>query len=122
LPDEPVWLIADPDRLVQVVGNLVNNACKFTPPEGQVAVFSELQGSDALIRVTDTGIGISRDQLQRVFELFAQAHPPHDRSTGGLGIGLSLARHLVEMHGGSLEVNSEGPGRGSEFTVRLPLK
>jgi PAS domain S-box-containing protein len=121
LPAEPVWLLGDPVRLVQVVGNLLNNACKYTRPGGQVSVFSELQSAAVVVRVIDTGIGIPPDQLQRVFELFAQAHVPGHGPHGGLGIGLSLARQLVQMHGGSIEAHSDGSDRGSEFIVRLPL-
>jgi signal transduction histidine kinase/CheY-like chemotaxis protein len=119
LPDGPVYLDADPARLAQVVGNLLNNACKFTPPGGHIELECARRGGFVDIRVRDDGDGITADELPRVFELFMQAD--RERSHGGLGVGLSLVKNLVEMHGGTVEARSEGRDRGSEFTVRLPV-
>jgi CheY-like chemotaxis protein len=120
LPPEPLFLEADPARLEQVLTNLLNNAAKYTPSGGQIGLTITRVGEEAVVRVRDTGAGISADFLPRVFDLFAQAQRSLDRSEGGLGIGLTLVRRLVEMHGGSVEAYSAGPGQGSEFTVRLP--
>jgi signal transduction histidine kinase/CheY-like chemotaxis protein len=127
LPSRPVYLNADPVRLAQVVGNLLNNACKFTEKGGRVWLTAELASEgpqsikEVLIRVRDTGIGIAADQLARVFDMFIQVDTSLERSTGGLGIGLTLAKNLVELHGGTLEVYSAGLGQGSEFVVRLAI-
>jgi CheY-like chemotaxis protein len=121
LPPQPILLDADPTRLAQVVGNLLNNACKFTDPGGHVRLALERDGGTAVIRVRDDGIGIAAEQLSHVFEMFVQADTSLERSRDGLGIGLTLVRTLVEMHGGTIEVHSEGLGRGSEFVVRLPV-
>jgi CheY-like chemotaxis protein/anti-sigma regulatory factor (Ser/Thr protein kinase) len=121
LPSEPVILDADPVRLAQVLGNLLHNACKYTEPGGRIELSAERQGSDVAISVTDTGIGIPAEALPKVFEMFAQVDGALERSQGGLGIGLTLVRRLVEMHGGTVEVQSEGRNRGSQFTVRLPM-
>jgi PAS domain S-box-containing protein len=121
LPSEPVILDADPVRLAQVLGNLLHNACKYTEPGGRIDLSAERQGSDVAISVTDTGIGIPAEALPKVFEMFAQVDGALERSQGGLGIGLTLVRRLVEMHGGTVEVQSEGRNRGSQFTVRLPM-
>jgi CheY-like chemotaxis protein/two-component sensor histidine kinase len=121
LPPDPVWLDADPVRLSQVVANLLNNAAKYTEPGGHLWLTAEKAGQDVLIRVRDTGIGIDAGLLPRVFDLFTQAEQSIDRSQGGLGIGLTVVKRLVEMHGGTVLAHSEGPGRGSEFTVRLPV-
>jgi PAS domain S-box-containing protein len=112
---------ADPVRLVQVFANLLNNAAKFTEPGGKISVSVARDGASAVVRVRDNGVGISAEMLPRVFDVFVQADEGQTRSQGGLGIGLSLARTLVEMHGGSIEAHSSGPGTGSEFNVRLPL-
>jgi CheY-like chemotaxis protein len=120
LPDDPVRLDADPVRLTQVVSNLLNNASKYTEPGGRIALSAERAGGEAVVRVTDTGIGIDPDLLPHVFGLFTQSKRTIDRSQGGLGIGLTVVKSLVEMHGGSVSVRSDGPGKGSEFTVRLP--
>jgi PAS domain S-box-containing protein len=120
LPAQPVWLDADPVRLAQVFSNLLNNACKYTPPGGRIRLEAELRGTTVTATVSDTGIGIAPGQLPSVFEMFSQAAPALERSRGGLGIGLSLARALVEMHGGRIEAASEGVGRGSSFTIELP--
>jgi signal transduction histidine kinase len=121
LPSSPVVLEADAARLAQVLSNLLTNAAKYTAPGGEVRLTAEVQDTEVVIRVLDNGIGIDADMLARVFELFIQGDHPRERSGGGLGIGLTLARRLVEMHGGRLEARSDGEGRGSEFSVRLPL-
>jgi PAS domain S-box-containing protein len=120
LPPETVRLDGDVTRLVQVVGNLLNNAAKFTEEGGQIRIEAAREGAEAVIRVRDNGLGLPADLLPHVFDLFTQADRSLDRSQGGLGIGLTLVRRLVEMHGGRVEAQSDGPGRGSEFIVRLP--
>jgi CheY-like chemotaxis protein len=120
MPMEPIHVDADLTRLSQVISNLINNAAKYTEPAGRIWVNVDREGDDAVVRVRDTGVGIPPDMLCRIFELFAQVDSSLDRAKGGLGIGLTLARRLVEMHGGSLEAASAGLGTGSEFTVRLP--
>jgi len=127
LPPEPVCVEADPVRLEQVVTNLLQNAIKYMDPGGQVwlsleAVPTETGSRAAVIRVRDSGIGISPEALLHVFDLFAQADPVHGRGMGGLGIGLTLVKSLVELHGGSVDAHSSGLGRGSEFRVLLPLR
>jgi PAS domain S-box-containing protein len=122
LPDEPLWLDADVVRISQVIGNLLNNAAKYTEPGGQIWLTAEQAGEEAIIRVRDTGIGIAPEMLPRIFEMFMQVASTHMRAQGGLGIGLTLVKTLVEMHGGSVSARSEGLGRGSEFSVRLPLR
>jgi CheY-like chemotaxis protein len=115
-----LWLDADPTRLEQILSNLLNNAAKYTDNGGQIWLTAEQEGKDIVIKVRDTGIGIAPEKLPQMFELFAQGNPSLARSEGGLGIGLTLARSLAEMHGGTVVAQSEGPGQGSEFTVRLP--
>jgi PAS domain S-box-containing protein len=114
-------VVADTTRLAQVVSNLLNNAAKYTPDGGRVELSARREGGDVLVSVTDSGIGIPADALPLVFEMFTQVGRTRERSQGGLGIGLALVRRLVELHGGSVTAESEGPGRGSTFTVRLPL-
>ena len=121
LPPLPVYLDADPTRLAQVVGNLLTNACKFTDKGGRISLTVEREGEQAVIRVRDSGIGIAADQLPRVFDMFVQADTRLERSVSGLGIGLTLVKSLVEMHGGTVEASSEGIGKGCEFVVRLPI-
>jgi signal transduction histidine kinase/CheY-like chemotaxis protein len=121
LPAEPVYLHADPARLTQVFGNLLNNSCKYTSPGGQIWVTAERLGSDVVVTVKDTGSGIPPDQLDSIFGMFAQVDRSLERSQGGLGIGLTLVKRLVQMHGGSIEARSAGEGQGSEFVVRLPM-
>ena len=126
LPPEPIYLSADPTRLTQVVGNLLNNACKFTGKGGHIWLTVEGAGGgnapgETYIRVRDDGIGIAADQLPRIFDMFAQVETSRARSTAGLGIGLTLVRNLVELHGGTVEAHSGGVGQGSEFVVRLPI-
>ena len=117
----PIFLYADPTRLAQVVGNLLNNACKFTDKGGRIWLTVEQEGEQAVIRVRDSGIGITAEQRPRIFDLFVQVDTSLERSVSGLGIGLSLVKNLVEMHGGTVEVHSAGVGQGSEFVVRLPI-
>jgi signal transduction histidine kinase len=121
LPAEPVWLEADPARLSQVLSNLLTNAAKYTPPAGQLTVAAAVSEATVDLRVIDSGIGIAPDMLPRIFDMFMQVHRSRDRSADGLGIGLTLARRLVEMHGGSIQVRSEGVGRGTEFIISLPI-
>jgi PAS domain S-box-containing protein len=121
LPEEPVYLDADPIRLAQVFSNLLNNAAKYTEKGGHVWLTAERQGATVVVSVRDTGIGIAAGHLPRLFEMFSQVAPALERSQGGLGIGLALGRGLVELHGGSVEARSAGLGKGSEFTVRLPV-
>jgi PAS domain S-box-containing protein len=120
LPPEPVILNADPTRLEQVLTNLLNNAAKYTPPGGRITVAAEAAGSMVVLRVRDTGIGIRPEMLTRIFDLFTQADRVANHVQEGLGIGLTLVRRLVAMHGGTIEAHSAGPGQGSEFVVRLP--
>lgn len=124
LPPEPTWVIADPTRLEEVFVNLLNNAAKYTHPEGEIEIESRVAGDRVVLVVRDNGIGIEPELLPRIFDIFTQADRSLDRSEGGLGIGLSLASRLLEMHGGTLEAVSPPPGRsvGSEFIVTLPLE
>jgi PAS domain S-box-containing protein len=121
LPDAPLTLVADPIRLTQVVSNLLNNAAKYTPRGGAIVLAAERAGDQAVIAVSDNGIGIPPESLESVFQMFTQVAHASQRSHGGLGIGLSLVRSLVELHGGSITADSAGLGAGSVFTVRLPL-
>ena len=111
---------ADGRRLEQVARNLLSNAVKFTPPGGAVHVWLTEDGGSALLRVSDTGRGLTRDAMAHIFDTFWQGDPSASREYGGLGLGLPMVRHIVQLHGGSVEVASEGPDRGSTFTVRLP--
>jgi len=117
----PVMVLADPVRIEQVVSNLLTNAVKYTPPGGTVGISVEARGHDAIVRVVDSGVGIAPEMLANVFRLFVQADTSLDRSQGGMGIGLTLVRLLVELHGGKVEAASAGLGKGSTFTVTLPL-
>jgi CheY-like chemotaxis protein/two-component sensor histidine kinase len=121
LPDAPVWIDADPVRIAQIVSNLVNNAAKYTPPGGCIEVRLERTEYDSVLTVRDNGIGIEPGMLAHVFEAFVQVGSARHLAQGGLGIGLSLAKGLAELHGGSLDVASEGTGCGSTFTLHLPL-
>ena len=126
VPAEPIKVNGDATRLEQVLANLLNNAAKYTRDGGQITVSLAQQASngsepEAVVRVRDTGIGIAPEMLPRVFDLFTQADHSLAHSQGGLGIGLSLVRSLVELHGGRVEASSDGLGKGSEFSVRLPL-
>jgi signal transduction histidine kinase len=121
LPPEPVRVHGDTVRLEQVATNLLSNAVKYTPPGGQIVISVEEDGARAVLRIRDNGIGIPPEMLTRVFDLFTQARTSLDRQPGGLGLGLTLVRSLVRMHGGEISPSSEGPDRGSEFVVRLPI-
>ena len=121
LPDTPLWFEADPTRITQVVSNLLDNAAKYTPRDGRISVAGYRDGAEVVLRVRDSGIGIASEMLPRVFDLFAQSDRPPADEAGGLGVGLTLARTLTELHDGTITVESEGPGRGSEFVVRLPV-
>jgi signal transduction histidine kinase len=121
LPTELVHLNGDRVRLAQVFSNLLNNAAKYTEPGGRVSLSAKVADGRVVVRVRDTGVGIPRDVLPRVFELFTQVDRTLNRSEGGLGVGLALVRRLVEMHGGTVSAQSDGPGKGTEFTVNLPL-
>jgi PAS domain S-box-containing protein len=121
LPREALYLDADPTRLSQMILNLLNNAAKYTPHGGNISLSAEREGDDAVIVVRDSGIGIPREHLDTVFEMFSQLAPALERSQGGLGIGLALVRGLAELHGGTVAAFSGGPGNGSEFVIRLPL-
>jgi PAS domain S-box-containing protein len=118
---EPIAMSADPVRLEQAIAALLSNAAKFTEPGGRIAMTIAREGEQAVVRVRDSGIGLSPKMLVRAFEMFAQGDQGLARSPGGLGIGLTLARNLVRLHGGTLDAASEGPGHGSEFIVRLPI-
>jgi two-component system CheB/CheR fusion protein len=122
VPTVPITVLADDHRLVQVFTNLLANAVKYTPDGGNIWLKATVEGAEAVAHVEDTGLGISPDMLPRIFELFTQADVTRTRSEGGLGIGLALVRDLVRLHGGSVQVRSDGLGKGSEFTVRLPLR
>jgi PAS domain S-box-containing protein len=122
LPEEPVLLVADPDRLRQVVWNLLSNAVKFTESGGEVVTTVERSGTELSLSVRDTGQGIERDFLPHVFERFWQADGTTTRRFGGLGLGLAIVRHIVELHGGGVEARSEGAGRGSLFRIKVPVR
>ena len=119
-PQTQVFIQADPVRIEQVISNLLNNAIKYTGAGGQIQVELNIEGAEAVLRVRDSGIGLAPAMVERVFELFAQAEGSLDRAQGGMGIGLTLVRSLVELHDGTVSAASAGLGRGSEFTVRLP--
>jgi signal transduction histidine kinase len=119
-PSQPVLLHADPVRLTQVLSNLLNNAAKYTERGGRIRLTARAEGSEAVISVRDTGVGIPPEMLSRIFDMFVQADPGGDRSRQGLGIGLTLVKRIVELHDGEVVARSEGPGKGSEFIVRLP--
>jgi CheY-like chemotaxis protein/two-component sensor histidine kinase len=121
LPAAPVSIDADRVRLAQVVCNLLTNAAKYSPPGSRLWLTARREGSEAVIRVRDEGVGIPPHMLDRVFEMFTQVDRSLEKSQGGLGVGLGIVKRLVEMHGGTVEAHSEGEGRGSEFVVRLPL-
>jgi signal transduction histidine kinase len=120
LPDIPIRLEADPTRLRQVLVNLVENAAKYTEYGGTIWVKATVEGDEAVVRVQDTGVGIPPEVMPHIFDLFTQAEFAN-RSQGGLGIGLSVVKDYVSLHGGTVQAASDGLGKGSEFTVRLPL-
>jgi PAS domain S-box-containing protein len=122
LPAGPITLSGDPTRLVQVMGNLLHNAAKYTEPGGNISLSAREEGTDLLLSVRDNGVGLTPELRERIFEAFVQAPDSREQARGGLGIGLTLVRTLVDLHGGSIEALSDGPGRGSEFVVRLPLR
>ena len=121
MPAEPLMLDVDPVRLAQVVGNLLNNAAKYTPRGGHIGLTAYRENGEAVVSVSDDGIGIPEESLGSVFDMFTQVGRNMERAQGGLGIGLTLVRRLVELHGGTASARSGGPGMGSEFTIRLPL-
>jgi CheY-like chemotaxis protein len=121
LPSEKLYLHADPVRLAQVFANLLNNAAKFTDPGGRISIVARREHNTTVVSVSDSGIGISAEALPAIFNMFMQADSSAQRRHSGLGIGLTIARSLVEMHGGRISARSEGPGKGSQFIVRLPL-
>jgi signal transduction histidine kinase/ActR/RegA family two-component response regulator len=120
VPDHGLTLDGDMHRLIQVVANLLTNAAKYTEPRGLIAVTGERRGPNVLLRVRDNGIGISKEMLPRIFDLFAQEEQPAEHAPGGLGLGLPIVRSLVTLHGGTVTAHSEGPGRGTELVVELP--
>ncbi|MBV8487948.1 MAG: response regulator, partial [Planctomycetaceae bacterium] len=121
LPETRIPLFGDVIRLGQVFANLLNNAAKYTDRGGKIWLTARETDGEVAVSVRDTGIGISASMLPTVFDMFAQAEPSGRRAYGGLGIGLTLAKQLVEMHGGTITAHSDGPGQGSEFTIRLPI-
>jgi len=121
MPSDAVWLFADATRMEQVLVNLLNNAAKYTNEGGRVGLLLERKGEEARLQVRDNGMGIAPDLLPSVFDLFTQGTRPLDRSQGGLGVGLTIVRRIVELHGGSVAAQSAGHGQGSQFVVRLPL-
>lgn len=121
VPDEPLYIDADLTRVAQIFLNILNNAAKYSDPGGKIALSAETDKAEAVVRIKDTGLGIAPEMLSKIFDMFGQIDSAGEQARGGLGIGLSIVRNLVEMHDGSVEVFSEGLGRGSEFVVRLPL-
>jgi signal transduction histidine kinase len=122
LPVAPIFLSGDPARLCQILANLLHNAAKYTDPHGHIWLSARPDGTDLLLSVRDDGVGMTAELRERVFEAFVQAPGSQDRAQGGLGIGLTLVRALLELHGGGIEARSDGPGLGSELVVRLPLR
>ena len=120
LPEQALWLDADPDRLVQVLGNLLNNSAKYSLDGGRIRLAARLDEDTVVIEVTDSGLGIPNEMLSQVFDMFTQVNSALDRSQGGLGIGLALVKRLIGMHAGTIVAESPGPGAGSTFTIRLP--
>lgn len=121
LPADPVWLHADLTRLAQVFSNLLNNAAKYTEASGRIELNAAVNEDEVVVSVIDNGLGIPAESLPRIFEMFAQVGDNLERSQGGLGIGLTLVRRLVEMHGSTVQARSDGLGQGSEFVVCLPV-
>jgi CheY-like chemotaxis protein len=120
-PPSEIWLEADPARIVQVIGNLLTNAAKYTPDGGEIRLAARQEGGKAIIEVSDNGAGIPKEEQGKLFQMFTQLSHTAGRAQGGLGIGLSLVKTLLTMHGGSVRVHSEGIGQGSRFTVELPV-
>jgi len=121
MPEDPLYADADFTRIAQAFSNLLSNAAKYTDRGGRISISAATEHGAAVVHVRDTGIGIPREMLSRIFDMFTQLKAERDRTTSGLGVGLSLARRLVELHGGSVDAHSEGPGRGSDFVIRLPM-
>jgi signal transduction histidine kinase/ActR/RegA family two-component response regulator len=121
IPTEPIWVEGDPGRLVQLLSNLLDNAAKYTPDGGEISVVAQSVAGQACIRVRDNGIGIASHQIDAIFDLYAQLDVSATNGSGGLGLGLALVRSLADLHGGTIEVVSDGPGKGSQFTVCLPI-
>ena len=121
LPSETVLLDADPVRLAQVVSNLLNNAARYSRPGGRISLTATTQADELMLKVSDTGIGIEPEKLSKIFDMFVQLDSSDPHSQGGLGVGLTLVRRLIEMHGGTVEARSDGVSKGSEFIVRLPV-
>jgi signal transduction histidine kinase len=117
----PIVVDADPARLVQVFGNLLNNAAKYSEPGGEIEIETAVEGREVVVRVRDQGVGMTPDLIERAFDLFVQDTRSLDRAQGGIGIGLTMVRSLVKLHGGSVQALSDGPGRGCEIVVRIPL-
>ena len=121
LPPGPVFLDADPVRLAQIVGNVLGNASRFTPRGGQISITAQREGREVVLTVGDSGVGIPADKLEHVFEMFSRVKSELHDAPGGLGVGLALVKHLVELHGGAVSARSGGAGKGSQFLIRLPL-
>src|SRR5690606_4840890 len=121
LPSEPLMIEADTIRLAQAIANLLNNAARYTDRGGHIRLSAERRDASAVVSVQDNGVGIPPALLPHVFDVFSRVERPLGKAHGGLGIGLSIVKHLIEMHGGAVEAASEGDGRGSEFRIRLPL-
>jgi signal transduction histidine kinase len=120
-PGEPLTVFADPVRLAQVISNLLNNAAKYTPRGGRIELAVRRENGSAVVSVRDNGVGIAAEELPNLFDMFVQSETTRRRAPGGLGVGLALARELALAHGGALEARSDGPGRGAEFSVRIPV-
>jgi PAS domain S-box-containing protein len=121
MPRDQIWVNADAARLTQAFVNLLNNAVKYTDRGGRIAIHTSVDGAEAIVRVTDTGIGIAEDVLPRIFDMFMRSDDSTHRVREGLGIGLTLAKRLIELHEGTIEATSDGPGRGTTFVTRLPV-
>jgi CheY-like chemotaxis protein len=121
MPSVPIYVDADPVRLAQIVSNLLNNAARYTREGGRISLTVRREKNNAVVRVQDSGIGLSPEQMPHIFGMFTQVDRSAERGHGGLGVGLALSKQLVQLHGGSIEARSEGLGKGSEFIVRLPL-
>src|ERR1700751_1561209 len=121
IPDDPTLINGDPGRLVQLLSNLLDNAAKYTPRGGEISIAAQCADENVCIRIHDNGIGISRDRIESIFDLYTQVNESAKTAARGIGLGLTLVRNLAEMHGGVVEAASEGLGKGSQFTVRLPL-